>query len=198
MDAMKDRMRERDRLRHAALDAAASASEMAKLAEAITKHENALAEAQRRYEIAVAPLNDQLVVARSRHTEAVQAEASLLSPHNMEPHIRKRLEAARAEYHQASVALNAIQTERHEQSKRAEDAAKEMAARNVNRSEVEKLWRDESTRHRVSEADERVFLDWLRGTRRANEAAEKLPAATAAMEAAKDAVEDIEAEARAS
>ena len=65
-------------------------------------------------------------------------------------------------------------------------------------SKLDQLWRNESTRHQISNAEERVFLDWLRGNRRANEAAEKLPAALEALEAAQTRVEEIQAEARAS
>ena len=198
VDAMMARMRTRDRLRQTALNAESAEHEMAKLSEAIAKHDAALAEAKRRYEIAVAPLHDQMAVARGRHMDAVQADSLLLSPENMEPTIYERLQAARAEHHKASVAASQLQTEESTQRRRAEEAATLMAERKMDVAKTEELWRDVNTRHKVSSADERVFLDWLRGTRRAQEVGEKLPAALEALEAAKATVEEIEAEARAS
>jgi hypothetical protein len=198
VDAMVDRMRKRDRLRQTALNAEAAEHEMAKLSEAIAKHEAAFTEAKRRYELAVAPLHDQLAAARGRHMDAVQADSALLSPENMEPHIHERMQAAMAEHHQASLAASQLQVEQSTQRRRAEEAAAVMAERKMDVAKTEALWRDVDARSSLSNADERVFLEWHRGTRRAQEAGEKLPAALEALEAAKAAVEDIEAEARAS
>jgi hypothetical protein len=198
VDAMAERMRNRDRLRMVAMNADGAAAEMAKLAEAIAKHDATLAEAQRRHEIAVAPIRDQLTVAQTRHTEALKADADLLHPRNMEPHIHERLVEAQTEHHAASAAVNALRSEEHEQKTRAEYAERVMVDKGMDSSKLDQLWRNESTRHQISNAEERVFLDWLRGNRRANEAAEKLPAALEALEAAQTRVEEIQAEARAS
>ena len=198
VDAMADRMRNRDRLRMVAMNADGAAAEMAKLAEAIGKHDATLAEAQRRHEIAVAPIRDQLTAAQNRHTEAMNAESDLLHPRNMEPAIHERLVDAQAEHHAAAAAVDAIRLEEHEQTKRAEHAGRVMVDKKLDASKLEELWRNESTRHKISSADERVFLDWLRGNRRAKEAAEKLPAALVVLEAAQSRVSEILMEARAS
>lgn len=198
VDAMARRMRVRDQLRQTALNGDAATAEIDKLAEAIDKHDRALAEAHRRHQIAVEPLNDQMAAARARLADATAAENGLLSPENMEPHILERLNAARAELHNTSVAVNALRTEEREQTRRHEEAAAEMAERKIDPAQVGELWRNEATRHKVSSRDERVFLDWMRGRRRATEAAEKLPAALEAFHAAEEKVADIEAEARAS
>ena len=198
VDAMAERMRTRDRLRMAAMNADGAAAEMAKLAEAIAKHDATLEEAQRRHELAVAPLRDQLTAAQTRHAEALRADADLLQPRNMEPHIHERLVDAQSEHHAAGVALNAIRSEQNEQMARAEYAGRVMVEKGMDSSKLEKLWRNESTRHQISSAEERVFLDWLRGNRRAKEAAEKLPAALEALDAAQTRVEEIQMEARAS
>lgn len=198
VDAMADRMRRRDELRRTAAGLEGAAAEIAKLADTIGKHDATLTEAERRHAVATAPLRELLAAAEARHAEAQRADAALLEPRNMEPAILERLRVAQAEYHAASETVSALNREHHEQRRRGDDAERELVAAGHNPHKLETMWRDESTRHLLSNNTERVFLDWLRGNRRAAEATEKLPDARAALEAAKQRVEEIQLEARSS
>lgn len=198
VDAMAERMRNRDHLRRVAAGLDAAAAEISKLTDAIAKHDAVLTEAERRHHAATVPLRVLLAEAEARHAEAQRADAALLEPRHMEPSIRDRLRTAQAEYHAASTAVSALTAEQHEQTRRGETAGHELVAAGHDPAKLERMWRDESTRHLLSNNTERVFLDWLRGHRRAKEAAEKLPDARAALEAAKRTVEEIQLEARSS
>ena len=198
VDAMARRMRHRDELRRVAAGIDGADAEMAKLTEAIGKHDASLEDAQRRHAQAVEPLREQLAEAQARYAEARQADANLLSPEWMEPHLLAELREAENEYHTASEALVALEREHHEQARRASDAEHQLVSGGQDPRKLEKLWRDESTRHLIGNSDERMFLNWLRGNRRAGEAAERLPAARQALESAKQRVSEIHTEARAS
>lgn len=197
VDAMAERMRHRDELRAVAAALPGTEAEIEKLAEAIAKHDRVLQEAQQRHAAATEPLRDQLTEAEARAHNSRQADAELLNPRWMEPAVAERLKNAEAEYAAAAANVDALTREHHEQTRRGEEAERLLVSMSENPHKLEKRWRDETVRHLIPNGVERVFLDWLRGNRRGKEAAEKLPEARKAVEAAKQLVEDIQAEARA-
>jgi hypothetical protein len=198
VDAMADRMRVRDSLRRVVSEGEGADAEIAVLRREIEKHDAKLEEAVRKHSADVEPLHQQLDAAGARAAAARQASIDLVTARTAEPAHWRELEQLRTALRIASEAVGDLEKEVREQQSRHDDAAEWFRSTGVDPKRIEPIWRNEQTRHTIGNAEERHFLDWLRGKLRVSEARQKLPSAIAARDAAKAEVDDLVTRIRAS
>jgi len=191
VDAMADRMRSRDRLRQVVSQGEGAEAEITVLRREIEKHDARLEEATRKHGVDVEPLLQQLEAAGSRAASARQASTDLVSAAMAEPSHWKELEQLRATLYTASEAVDALEKQLREQQARHDDAAEWFRSNGVDPKRIEPIWRNEQTRHTITNAEERTFLDWLRGKMRADEARTKLPEAVELRDATRSKVDKL-------
>lgn len=194
--SLVDLCRRRIELRSIAATKPAADQELAAIDSAIAAADAVLDQARDKHARVVEPLALRRSDAATKSTSAQSAAEALLHPRNLPAPIAERLEAARRTVHEASAAVSALEREDREQSKRSEDAVEILKQSGHDPAEVERLWRDESERGRLSGDLETLVVNMVRGERRAKEAREKLRDASAALNGAKAALVVAEKEAR--
>jgi predicted nucleic acid-binding Zn-ribbon protein len=191
-----DLARRRIELRSLAATKPAADQELAAIDAAIAAADAVLDHAREKHARVVEPLALRRTDAANKSLSAQSASEALLHPRNLPAPIVERLAAARRTLHEATAGVSALDREIREQSKRSEDAVEILKQSGHDTAEVEKLWRDESQRHRLSGDLETLVVNMVRGSRRAAEARETLGGARAALNGAKASLDAVEREAR--
>lgn len=191
-----DLCRRRIELRSLAATKPAADEELTAITSAIAAADAVLDQAREKHARVVEPLALRRAEAAAKSTSAQSAAEALLHPRNLPAPIVERLEAARRTVHQTSEGVSALEREIREQSKRSEDAAEILKQSGHDPAEIERLWRDESQRGRLSGDLETLIVNVVRGRIRSTEAREKLGDARAALNGAKSGLAAAEKEAR--